>query len=118
MPRVLAVDDSPISCQIYNKVLSPYCSIDSVECAEDALIKLAESKNDLVISDVNLPGISGIELLTKIKKQELNSDTQFIIVSADGDSISDAKKCGAMLWIIKPVNSQSLVNAVKKLLEL
>jgi len=117
VPRILAVDDSAISRQIYSSVITPHCEVEIAEDAEQAWQKISNSHFDLVISDVNLPGISGLELLKKIKTNKLYSDTPIIIISGDGDGITHAKDVGADLWLLKPVNPESLVCAVKKVLK-
>lgn len=117
MSSILAVDDSPISLQIYEKTISPHYSIELVSSAEEALIKLSSSDYHLIICDVNLPEMSGIEFLQKIRKQSDKESIPFIIISADRDSISKAKNVGTNLWLLKPVAPTSLLCAIRKLLQ-
>ena len=112
MPTVLAVDDSSISRQIYQSVLKPHCEIVLVETAEQALEKISSSHFDLIITDVNLPGINGVELVRQLRSSQDYSKTPVIIISGDGDGIKNAKDIGADLWLLKPVSPQSLVKAV------
>ncbi len=116
MAIILAVDDSPISRQIYSNILSPLHTLQLAENGESAWKEICNKKIDLIITDVNLPGISGLELLDKITSHEKFENIPCILVSGDSDAIIQAKKSGAKLWLLKPINPESLIKATAKLL--
>jgi two-component system chemotaxis response regulator CheY len=118
MSNVLAIDDSPISRRIYESVLNQHCNIDLTCDAEEAWQAFTNSHYDLVITDVNLPGMSGLELLAKIRSKQSNNTVPIIVVSADADSIEDAKTLGSCFWLLKPIDPESLLKAVKQILKI
>lgn len=79
---------------------------------EDALTYLDQHKSEvfLILSDINMPGMSGIELLKKIKKQYDNPCPSVVMISAYGDknSKNEAIELGADDFLSKPVDFEAL----------
>ena len=74
--RVLIVDDSKTVCNGLQQILSNIAGVDIVlqaHTGKDAIIFISESKPDVVILDIRLPGLSGIEVLKDIRKKKLSS---------------------------------------------
>lgn len=84
---------------------------------EDALRMVREEQPDLVLLDIQLPGISGIEVLEKIK--EADDDTIVIMVTAHGglETAVNAMRLGAHDYVSKPFNLDELSIIIKKALE-
>ncbi len=117
MGRVLIVDDSPVVRKVFQR-----CLINNYDCYEaesvlDALACLKERQFDLVITDVLMPGLSGIELLRKIV--ESYSDTAVLVVSGvdKPQRALDAVRLGASDYLIKPCDPEVLQIAVERALE-
>jgi len=110
--KTLIVDDDEMLCHL----LARWLTKENYDCTtvysgEDALATLAQNSFDLMITDLNMPGISGIELLGMIRGKYLNMIS--IVVSAvDDRSIAiSALELGAFAYIIKPINkSETLIN--------
>ncbi|HET6515142.1 MAG TPA: sigma-54 dependent transcriptional regulator [Thermodesulfovibrionales bacterium] len=83
----------------------------------EALDRISENHFDLLISDIKMPGMSGIELLEKTK--EMNPDMEAMIITGYGtvSSAVDAMKRGAYDYITKPFDLDELVLKVKKIAE-
>lgn len=83
--------------------------------AEQAIEEIPNLCPDIVITDINLPGKSGIEALTELK--EILPETQFIMftIYEDNDLIFDALKAGASGYILKNTNSQKILEAIIEL---
>lgn len=84
--------------------------------AEKALLDLPENPTDIVISDISLPGMRGIEMIVRLK--EKMPQTQFMVCSIhdDNDTIFEALKCGASGYILKdPVTADEIVKAIRDL---
>lgn len=83
--------------------------------AEQAIEEIPNLCPDIVITDINLPGKSGIEALTELK--EILPETQFIMftIYEDNDLIFDALKAGASGYILKNTNSQKILDAIIEL---
>jgi two-component system, NarL family, response regulator LiaR len=88
----------------------------SYESAEKALDGLMENPPDIVITDISLPGMRGIELILQLKDKL--PQTQFMVCSIhdDNDTIFEALKCGASGYILKdPVTAAEIVKAIRDL---
>lgn len=86
---------------------------------QEGLNKALQEKPDLVILDINLPGISGFEVGTKLKADPRTKSIPIIFVSARGDREDIFKaisEIGAECYIIKPFTSEKLLEEVKKAL--
>ncbi|MCW5314581.1 response regulator [Nostoc sp. KVJ3] len=83
----------------------------------EALEKISEHTDlDLVITDMNMPGMDGLTLLSKLK--ELNPTFKTIVISAGGmENIQKAMNAGAFDFLVKPINLQDLELTIKKTLE-
>ncbi|HUU00921.1 MAG TPA: response regulator [Myxococcota bacterium] len=101
--RVLVVDDEPVILRVLSEFLAQHEILaDIVPTAEDALLKLSERDYAVVISDKNLPGMDGIELLGKIKTKWNEVEVLIITGYASIDSAIEAIAAGAFDYIPKP----------------
>jgi two-component system, cell cycle sensor histidine kinase and response regulator CckA len=117
---ILFIDDNPVDRILINKLLMKYDFLVLLADNGTQGLKVAqEKKPDLILLDILLPGISGIELCKKIKK---NPDTQHIPVifytSIDTPKhLIDYASYGAQDYIQKTMPPQDLINAVKAVLK-
>lgn len=119
---ILIVDDSASLRRVVEIALTG-AGYEVIEAADgkDALAKLAKlggKKVHLIISDVNMPNMNGIEFVTHVKKDAGYKFTPVIMLTTEGqDAIKDAgRAAGAKAWIVKPFNPTQLLNAVQKLI--
>lgn len=113
---VLIVDDDISVLESTAELLTGYgFSVISCEKAGDAITKLKENENrvDVVLSDIRMPGVSGIELLEKIR--DLNISVPVILMTgyAELDVAISAMGIGAFDFIIKPYKADLLVHALE-----
>ena len=117
--KILIVDDDSSFRQIleYNLQEEGY-EVLPASSGEAGLVLFKEQNPDLVITDMKMEGISGIDLLNNIKK--LSPDTLVIIITAFGavEDAVEAMKLGAYDYITKPVNRDELKLVVQKALQL
>jgi two-component system response regulator AtoC len=116
-PAILIVDDELSVQKSLSIILKNFGSIITASSGDDALKKFGEYKFDLVILDIKLPKISGIEVLKKIKS--LDELTTVIMISAFNDTKTavEAMKLGAYDYITKPFEVAELKALVEKALE-
>ncbi len=90
--------------------------------ADAALQMLDQHKDefDIIITDINMPGMNGIELTREIKKRPGSKNTPVLVVSTEGgdDIKRQGKEAGASGWIVKPLKPEVLKAAVSKLCNL
>lgn len=117
MHRVLIVDDEESIRRLFSYCLSPRYTCVTAASVEEALACLAESEYSLVITDMMMPGLSGIELLRKIMHS--HKDTAVIMVSGidRAQRALDAVRLGAFDYLIKPCDMDVLEISVERALE-
>lgn len=91
-----------------------------VSTAQDgakALKSAQTQKYDVIITDINMPNMDGIELIRMIREESANKFTPILVISTEGnDKVKQAgKEAGASGWIVKPFNPEGLSNALRKL---
>lgn len=111
--KILAVDDSPDILQILSLSLSKLgCRVDTVSSAKGAVNLLMENNYDLVITDAEMPEMSGIELCKFIKQH----CTQIKILGISGTyALEEFKNAGADACLPKPFTLNDLKDIVRKL---
>jgi diguanylate cyclase (GGDEF)-like protein len=107
-PRVLLVDDDPGSGEMLMGLLSVFCHVDRVMRGQDAIDRAsnAQSRPDLILLDINLPDISGYDILKYLKHQDSTARIPVIFITGK-DSQSEEEeglRLGALDYITKPFN--------------
>ncbi len=108
--KILAVDDELLICDLLNEFLSlKGYEVTVSTSGHEALLKFQESRPDVVILDIRMPGMSGIDVLRKIK--DIDSTVRVIMLSAFGDSdtIQEAIRSGADYYMEKPLEFDHLM---------
>jgi len=108
--KILAVDDERLICELLFEFLSlKGYEVTASTSGQEALVKFEESRPDVVILDIRMPGMSGMDLLRKIK--DIDSTVRVIMLSAYGDSgtIQEALNSGADYYMEKPLEFDHLM---------
>ncbi|MBN1161682.1 MAG: response regulator [Dehalococcoidales bacterium] len=118
--KILLVEDELVIGRLFRRVLIEEGF--DVDFVQDGLVasEVADSKNyDLLISDIRLPGITGIQLYEKLKanKPELSQHTIFITGDTMNIDIQLFIRESGMPCLVKPFAPEELVRAVKKLVK-
>jgi putative two-component system response regulator len=115
--RILVVDDEPTICHLVSRLLEKQgYACDTCESATEAIQKIEAGAYELVISDIMMPGMSGIELLAKIKKT--HPDIALIMLTGvdDHETAVRTLDLGAFGYVIKPFEANELIiNVVNSL---
>lgn len=116
--RILFVDDEEAGRKValYNLREAGY-QVDQAESGEKALELFSPTRHDAVITDIRMPGMSGIQLLAAIRKQHRDIPVLVITAYASINSAVEAMKLGAYDFIVKPFNSDQLLLALSKALD-
>lgn len=117
--QLLLVDESSPSRKALVEILKTgKFSVTSVASGEEALLHLSGSSFNIVITDITLPGMSGLNLLKLIK--DLNPDIEVILVTSNASSFNVIKalRLGAYDFVIKPIDDAAiLINIVERAIE-
>ena len=116
MAKILIVDDAAFMRMMIKDILTKngYEIAAEAENGQKAVEKYAETKPDLVLMDITMPEMDGIQALKKIK--ELDGGANVIMCSAMGQQamVIEAIKSGAKDFIVKPFQAERVLEAVKK----
>ena len=117
--RVLVVDDNTDFRNYLMEELSQLYAVTTASSGEDALKKLASAQIDLVISDVMMPGMSGVELTHAIKENVETSHIPVVLLTArtSDDVRTESYEQGADAYLTKPFLTEMLLARVRNLLD-
>ena len=111
--RVLIVDDEQVVCDVLHDELSEQGYVcTTVLGGNQALSKLATENFEVVLLDIKLPDISGMELLRKISPRRHNTATIMITGVNDINTAVEAIKLGALDYIVKPFSLDSVTSSI------
>jgi two-component system chemotaxis response regulator CheY len=118
--KILVVEDSPMTRSLIISSLEDLGDFTVVEAANgfQALRKLPEYLPDLVITDINMPDINGLEVVRFVKESENFRHIPVIIVTTEGRDVDRERglKLGADRYVIKPFDPEELQRHVRELL--
>ena len=116
--RILLVDDSPETLEVLERNLADHgFAISKALNASDAMESLRESAADLVITDVRMPGMSGMDLLRHLRENHPDMEIMLITGYATIEGAVEAVKTGAQEYLAKPFTADELLAAVGRALE-
>lgn len=116
--RILIVEDDQNIRTFCHRLLRLTYDVATAENGTAAVELLAQQPFDLVISDLQMPGMSGIELLEHIRQQHPDVDTIVLTAYATVDTARQALKLGALDYLSKPVEAENIERTVRTCLEL
>jgi len=117
MKTIFLVDDSAtILLSISNILTKAGYATEKAANAEEALRKLQTGiKIDLLITDLNMPGMNGIELIKEVRKLPAYKFVPILFLTTESQQSRklEAKAAGASGWIVKPATADELLNTIK-----
>ncbi|MFZ0693189.1 MAG: response regulator [Alphaproteobacteria bacterium] len=120
MKKILAVDDSASMRQMVAFTLQSagYEVVDAVD-GKDGLAKAGKDKFDMIITDLNMPNLDGIGLITAVRKLPGYSFIPILMLTTESQAQKkdEGRKAGATGWIVKPFNAEQLIAVIHKLVK-
>ena len=122
MPRILIVEDSPTMRSLLTSSLEELegaVKITEAGSGFEALRELPRTTYDLVVTDINMPDINGLELVSFVKNNDAYRDIPLIIVSTEGSDRDREKglELGADAYLVKPFEPSVLLDTARDLLQ-
>ncbi|MFZ1984265.1 MAG: response regulator [Desulfatitalea sp.] len=118
--KILTVDDSRTIRMIVKNAFKPYeCELFEAENGRDGLALTAQVKPDLIILDITMPVMTGIEMLGKLMQDNELKATNVIMLTAESgrDNVMNIVKMGVKDYIVKPFKGEQLIDRVKLILK-
>ena len=115
--KVLIVDDDDMTLQTLSMALEDEYDTLTAPNGLSAIKILAEEEVDVILSDLDMPGLTGLELLSRV--QEMSNPVPMIVITGQGtiETAVEAMKLGACDYVTKPVNLDRLSLLIEKTLE-
>jgi DNA-binding NtrC family response regulator len=116
MADILVVDDDDVIRDTLCELLSLQYSCQTADTAEEALAKLEAQSFDVVLTDISMPGLSGMELLSRVLK--LYPGTPVIVISglSDQEQAQSLISLGAADYLLKPFRLEVVEESVRRAL--
>ncbi|OGJ86507.1 MAG: hypothetical protein A2268_02340 [Candidatus Raymondbacteria bacterium RifOxyA12_full_50_37] len=90
--------------------------IDEATDGIDGLLQLAENPVDVVLTDINMPNMDGLDMIRKIREDPKFASIQIVVISTEGsrEKIIEAVKCGANGYLKKPFGPEEVLDILKE----
>ena len=119
MKKILVVDDKPAISKLMVQFLSKSFAVETKEDGLEAFLWLQEGNMpDLILTDLQMPNMDGMELIEKVKESGYFNEIPMIVLSSK-DSSSDRVQClklGAEDYVMKPFNPEELMIRIERIL--
>jgi two-component system chemotaxis response regulator CheY len=115
--KVLVVEDSRLIHKMYEVMLRP-CMLIAAHDGREGLTRLAETPDvDVIILDINMPHMTGLEFLSQVKAKPEIAGIPVIIVSTEGkeEDVARGLKAGAIAYLKKPFQREDLLKIIGRL---
>ena len=117
MPRVLVVDDDETIRDTLYELLSENYICQTAETAEKAFARLQADTYDVVLTDISMPGLSGLELLGQVRQRFPNTPVIVISGISDQEHAQGLIKLGAFDYLLKPFSLDEVEKSVRRAIE-
>ena len=118
--RVLVVDDADtIRDHLKNIFTSDGYDVTEADRGTSGLEASQKEQFDLIVTDVNMPDMNGIDMIAKLREDSMNLSTPVMVVTTEslrrwGDT---CKELGAQFWIMKPFSETAILSVAKKIID-
>ena len=116
LARVVVVDDDRLILELVGDALRASARVECLRNGQEALEALAREPADLVITDLTMPGLSGLELLERVRREHPGTDVALFTANASVESAVGALRMGAVDYLIKPIRAEELAVVVDRIL--
>jgi LmbE family N-acetylglucosaminyl deacetylase/CheY-like chemotaxis protein len=116
--HILLVEDDEVLAGVVQELLSELGEVHWTTEAEDAIERVSIQRYDLVVSDIQLPGMNGIEFVRTMTERQPDLATLILSAAASFDSAVQALRAGADDYMAKPVDAAQLLAKARELIEL
>lgn len=118
--RILCVDDFATMRRILKNILKQlgFTNITEADDGTTALEELKKGRFDLIISDWNMPKMSGLELLKTVRSMDDYKNIPFLMVTAEAQkqNVVEAVQAGVSNYVVKPFTAEAISEKIEKIL--
>ena len=116
LARILAIDDEEGVRAFIGRALEPYYEVHFAADGQSGIQQAKILKPDLILLDLWMPGLTGLEVLAKLKAKEATSGIPVVVVSSRGesDALIESQRAGAVDHVIKPFDLHELRRVIQR----
>ncbi len=120
--NILIVDDSKVTRMMIGRTLTlarvPVQTITEAENGEDGLQKMRASPMDIVIADINMPVMNGVEMITQMNNDASLSKIPVVVISTEGSAtrIEELRAMGVQAYVRKPFTPEGVRDTLKEVM--
>jgi CheY-like chemotaxis protein len=117
--RLLVVDDERAYVDVIKEVLErahPNFEVETATNGYEACVRYGAFDPDVVIFDIKMPGIDGVQAFKSMRSSRPGSDSKFLVAASESERIQEVMALGCHAYLPKPINYEELVNKVNALL--
>ena len=111
--KILLVDDQPLNIALLQRILSSHYQTSAAQSGEEALLMCETQIPDLILLDIEMAGINGIETCKRLKSNPLTRDIPIIFITSFEEHEDFCWEVGGVDFISKPINQKTVFNRVK-----
>lgn len=117
MKKILHVDDSETIVMMSKMILKDKFELTIARDGEDGLNKFRQEKFDLIISDVNMPKMTGLEMIKEIRK--IDTEIPILVLTTETEQCvrKAGQEAGANGWIVKPFKPSSFIDTLEQAMQ-
>lgn len=116
--KIAVIDDEPIVCRETKRaLLKEHYEVETFSDSESALQRFEQTNFDLILCDLKLPGLSGLDLLKSVRRHHPDCEVIIITAYSSVDTAIEAIRAGAFHYVTKPIKMAELKLLVKRVLE-
>ncbi len=118
--KILIVDDFATMRRIMKNILKQlgFSNVSEADDGTTALEELKKNNYDLIISDWNMPKMTGLELLKIVRADDIYKEVPFLMVTAEAQkqNVIEAVQAGVSNYVVKPFTADAIADKIKKIL--
>ena len=113
--KILVIDDEKDLCLLFKKILTPEgYTVLTAGNGYDGIKINRKSDPDIILLDLKMPGINGIETLRRIRKKDSGVIVIIITGYGDAETIREAEELNVYEYMSKPFNNETVINTIKE----
>ncbi len=116
MKKILYVDDARSLRKLVKQVLQANYDLTFAENGQEGLQAVKQQKFDVILSDINMPIMTGLEFLEKLRQHPNGKYTPTLMLTTEAsqEMKDKGRRLGATGWIVKPFDPSKLINAIER----